>query len=66
MKMPKCMQVLKYLAIYLGDLLFLAGVASVSFGVFQLSVPAGYIVMGLLIIGLACLVAKGRASGGGR
>jgi hypothetical protein len=52
----------KGLGLILDDLLLLAGIASVFYGVFQIYEPAGYIILGLCLSGLAYLVAHKRVT----
>jgi hypothetical protein len=54
---------LKGLGIILDDLLLLAGVGFLFYGVSQIYKPAGYIVLGLCLFGLAYLVARRREKG---
>lgn len=50
----------------LDDLLLIAGIALITRGVFFIYPPAGYMVLGLCLWGLAYLVAKKRQAGGRR
>ncbi len=54
---------LKGLGIILDDLLLLAGIGYLFYGVSQIYKPAGYIVLGLCLFGLAYLVARRREKG---
>src|SRR5690554_3376237 len=51
----------KGFALILDDILLVAGIACVARGVFMIYVPAGYIVLGLCLFGLAYLVAHRKA-----
>jgi len=51
---------IKGLGLIIDDLLLLAGVGSLFYGVSQIYKPAGYIVLGLCLFGLAYLVARRR------
>lgn len=56
----------RWLSLILDDLLLLVGVVLVTRGVSFIYPPAGYIVLGLCLWGLAYLVARRRAVGGRR
>lgn len=43
----------------LDDLLFIAGVILISIGVYQIYIPAGYVVLGILLIITAVLWSRG-------
>ena len=53
---------LKKIIKYIDDILYVAGGALISIGVFFIYIPAGYIVAGGILISLSFIVAKGRAS----
>lgn len=51
----------KGLGLISDDILLIAGIVCVARGVFMIYVPAGYIVLGLCLFGLAYLVAHRKA-----
>jgi len=51
----------KGLSLISDDILLIAGIVCVARGVFMVYVPAGYIVLGLCLLGLAYLVAHRKA-----
>ena len=52
---------IKGLDLIIDDLLLVAGITCITRGVFTIYVPAGYIVLGLCLLGLAYLVAHRKA-----
>lgn len=53
--------IFRAIGLILDDIILLAGIACVSYGAFLIFEPAGYIVLGFCLFGLAYLVAKKRA-----
>src|SRR5690554_6882137 len=51
----------KGFALILDDLLLVAGITCITRGVFLIYVPAGYIVLGLCLFGMAYLIAHRKA-----
>lgn len=52
----------KGLALILDDLLLVAGITCITRGVFLIYVPAGYIMLGLCLFGMAYLIAYRKAT----
>lgn len=48
----------KAITLIADDVLLLAGVFFIAYGVFAIYVPAGYIVMGISLLGLAYMLAQ--------
>jgi len=59
-------KILTFLTLIADDLLLLIGVVFLTYGVFKIYIPAGYITLGLLLIGLAFFIAQKRVRGGDR
>lgn len=51
-------KLLKFISLILDDVLMLVGVSFLSYGVFQIHVPAGYITLGICFMAIAYLLAK--------
>ena len=53
---------IKGFALILDDILLVAGITCITRGVFLIYVPAGYIVLGLCLFGMAYLIAYRKAT----
>lgn len=51
-------KVYSFIRLIIDDILLLVGVFFITYGVFAIYVPAGYIALGLSIIGIAYILAK--------
>ena len=51
-------KIIKTISLIADDVLLLVGVFLLSYGVFQIFVPAGYITLGICFISIAYLMAK--------
>lgn len=54
------MKFIKFIRAILDDILMAVGVGFLFYGIYQIYVPASYIVLGVFFLALAFLTAKGR------